>query len=582
VSKGWEQKDFLLQGGHQGRSSLFASIWDLLFYLFVALPLITGGLWWRSEGIRLEYTHIGPALVILSAVALLAHRRGRFRWQDSSALRTLFTIWECWRRGVNKQPALYLGLGSLAVGAAWFFASISRHQGFSSHAADLGIFANGIFNLSQSGTPLSSLKGGISLLADHQIFLIYPISWIFSLFPSISTLLAIQSFGLASGAMALAFLVRQRLGKESSFVALAPLVYWAFPATRAANLFDFHPEVLMLPLFLFGALGLQSQIWRGRLLGSLALISAMAAKESGGPVAVGLGLAWLAGGGPTNSQKFTRPLGALLLCLGTAWFYLCTKVLPSHLGVSYAYGGLYSPFGSSLSDLLLAPFRHPAEFLERMLGWPRLKFLLHLLLTLCFLPLLAPRMALAALPGLFMLFLAKGDQRLSTGFHYGIEPSVGLFLALSAALSHSWVQKNKERISWALVLLAALCYGRSEAFHWRFYSISPDHLELREQWLPSLQAEKSWATNGVLVPHLSLRPWVEQLPSLQGPEGRLVDCVLWDRELNQSPMGSEAAKALESRLNDEYSIEAQCQSWTVYMRRTTSGCLLRIPPCPLP
>jgi uncharacterized membrane protein len=554
-------------------------IWDFLFALFVLFPIVTGGFWHRSESLKIEYTQPGVAAAILFLWAFIAWKKGKDPLGKSFFLQFFHQAWHRWQN-ITANSRLPLVTGWLFVSLLWFLSAWSRHRGFQTHAADLGIFTNGIWNISQTGSPYSSIKGGISLLADHQDFLIYPLAALFSLLPHPATLLAIQALALASGGIALYLLARQRLGRSSLVPALLPLIYWACTSIRSANLFDFHPEVLMLPLFLFGAWGVQSPRRWEKILGSLLFLTALAAKESAGPVACGLGLAWVLGAGPENTRSYSRAFGGIAILLGIGIFLFDTKAIPQLLGVTYAYGDVYAPLGSSLLDLVQAPFTHSQEFFSRVFGISRLKFLFKLLLPFLFLPLLSWPGMVAALPGFLMLFLTAGDQRLS-GFHYAIEPITGLLFALPAAFQTRFARKYHAAILLLLPLAALLQFGRSEIFHWRFYSIEPRQAWARDHLLPAIHPLRSVSANSALVPHLSIRRWVHFLPVVVTEEGKPVECLIWDRALNQTPMNAQQITELEARVQSpNYELEFACGSLTVHKIRGGESCLSGPLACP--
>lgn len=555
--------------------------WDILFFVCLVFPIFTGGIWIQQPGLRLEFTQAGPVAILLGLWFWLAEKKKQPLKRNSLGIRLLAAFWEKWKGSLEQKPRTSLVLAWLFFGSLWFLAAWSRHAGFRSGAIDLGIFTNAFWNLAETGAPFAALKSGHSLLTDHQSFTIFPLSWIFSFYPGPGILLFLQAFGLTSGAIALYLLGTQRLGKQSKLACLLPFVYWLYFPLRAANLFDFHPEVLMLPFFLFGVWGLQEKKTSLRALGMLCFLAGMASKESGGPVAVGIGLAWILGAGPAGSKNFLRAMGAFAIAAGAALFFFDTKYIPGRFGGSYLYGNVYAPFGSSLPELATAPFRHPAEFFSRVFGASRMKFLFRILLPLAGLPLLAPVALVAALPGLAMLFLAGGEQRLALGFHYSIEPAVGLFLALVAALALPSVRRFERELLLALICLPIATYGRSEIFHARFYKITARQKWLRDEVLPRVDPSASLAATNVLVPHLATRHWSHYLPILATETGALVDCVAWDRGLNNAPMTPEEELVLNATLQEKYVLEYSCGPFSLHRRYGSERpCAVTLPACP--
>ncbi|MGZ3692746.1 MAG: DUF2079 domain-containing protein [Bdellovibrionota bacterium] len=558
-----------------------ALAWDILFLLFVFFPLVTGGLWLHRPHLHLELAQPGPAAVVLGAWLLLARRKGNSFPAQSFVILTMEKCWEFWCRQLRSRETLTLIVAWIFFGSLWFSAAWARHITFRSGSIDLGIFTNAIWNLSQTGIPFAALKSGHSLLTDHQSFTIFPLSRIFALYPGPGILLFLQAYGLSAGGIALYLLGKQRAMKVSELLPLLPFLYWAYPPNRAANLFDFHPEVFMLPFFLFGIWGLQEKSWTARALGLLCFAGGMASKESGGPVAVGIGLAWLAGSAPEETRKFTRIFSLAAIAGGVALFLFDTKVLPQSLGMPYGYGDVFAPFGSSLSALAMAPFLYPTEFFSRLFGWSRLNFLYKLLLPLGFLPLLAPISLLAALPGFCMLFLSLGDQRLSLGFHYAIEPSVGIFLALVAAMASVRSVTLEHRILLVLPWILLFTYGRSEPFQWRRFPLTPHQTWVKNEILPKIDPAATLAATNALVPHLATRHWSHYIPILTTEEQKLVDCVLWERTLNNSPMSGADENNLNAELKEKYFLEYSCGSFTLHrLKERSLSCASALPACP--
>ncbi len=555
-------------------------IWDFLFILLVFAPMITGGIWVHRPGLHLEYTQPGAAALVLAAMLWWMKHKGRNPWQESYVIRNGQCLWQWWKRRLIATPFRILTGAWFLAGFCWFLTSFFRHRAFGSGLADLGIFTNGVWNVHDIGFPYSSIKDGLSLLADHQIYLLYPLGWIFGLWPSASFLLLLQAFGLSSGAVALYLLGRQRLGAEHALLPWLPLAFWMCGPLRAANRFDFHPEVFMLPLFLFSAWFLQEkEAWK-RAAGFALLLCALASKESAGPVACGIGIAWILGAGPIATRSFTRALGSAVVVLGFSAFALNSQVVPQHFGRKYAYGDLYAPFGASLSSLLLAPIQYPSEFFDRLFSLSRIKFFFGTVLGFAGLPLLSPLAAFAALPGFLMLFLTNGDHRISLGFHYAIEPMVGLLFALPAALDSAFAKKNSSWLLPAIMLGSVLSFGRSEAYFWREYQPTAHQAFVRDEVLPLIKREKMVSASYAFVPHLASRQWVHQIPILVNEFQVTVDCVAWDRSVNNTPMGTkeESDLAIMLKLHD-YDREFSCGSFALYHKAGTTPCLEKKPSC---
>jgi uncharacterized membrane protein len=523
-------------------------------------------------------SHGTGAVLLVAGIAVAIRRASNEPWQASFFLRQAMKMGLAWLRAIERAPALALWTAAAAVGAVFLSVSLVRHSAFESHGWDLGIFTNGIWNLTHSNGYVSSLKGGINLFADHQSPLFWLLAPVFWLVPRPETLLCVQAFGLAAGGPALYYLSRPRFAADHWAPAALPWLYWSYLPLRNANAFDFHPEVFMLPLFLWAFVGLASERRGMKLLGVLAIVAALAAKESASVVAVGIGLAWVLGARYGSHPR--RWPGVALIIVGGALFIFDIQVVPWLFGHDYAYLRQYSRFGGGATDLILAPFTRPLYFISQLVDRPRLDFLFWTLAPLAFLPLFAWRAAIAVLPAYLMLFLSEGDQRLRLVFHYGIEPGTALFWALPLGFAafgerFGW----KVAGAWALVWAVA-CHGGSEFARVRSYDRFPHADWLATQLIPCLDPTAATAASDSLVPHLATRAWISYPDQLrQSPSGEPVSCVVIDLAVDNWPLGRAGATRVLADLPAlNYRKAWNCYDASVY-QLPGSRCLRCIPQC---
>lgn len=555
---------------------------DLLLLTLVLFPLFTGGFWIDSPDLHLEFNEITPGVALLSILTLW------YRWRNRNDLfftqsRTsrILSKWKTrWHRqspeAASERRRFYF-LTFLGVGFIWSLAALRRHWSFHSGAADLGIFTNVLWNLNTIGAPYSSIKGGINFYSDHPMLTLGPISWIFRFFPHPEFLLVVQSFSLASGGLALALLLKQR-GIRGPLLWISPMLVWAYSPVRAANLFDFHPETLMFPLFLFGIFFLQELNFSRRLLGLALLVLGALSKESGGPLLFAVSLAWIFGAGPFRAKFFLRRFGYLSAVFALFLFWFHTKFLPSKFGTIYTYSSLYEPFGTGILSLLFAPIQYPVEFFRRLFGLARLKFLFFTSAPLVFVPFSQWRGIVTCAIPFVLLFLAAGDQRLSLGFHYGIEPAVALFFAFSfsvGSLKRKFENTRKSSLVVLLVIFSALFFKKGELVQIRRFSTS-EHAEwLLTSLVPKIPHELSVSATSRLVPHLATRKWIQILPELKMPSGSYVDCVIWDTSLPNDAIGAEAEKSLQKILEKNYQPMFTHDSLTIFsLKNQPKSCII--------
>ena len=530
----------------------FPRAWDLLFWATIIFPFLTGGIWWKDPSFLIELSQINLQVITLGFLGLLMEWKSPGSISRTSSIRSLQAVWLRWRKELETRPHRSLWAATIILSFFWAATAISRHRGFETSNADMGIFTNGIWNFTQGNGFISSMKSGANLLTDHQspLFMLFgPIFW---LVPIPETLLAMQSFGLLAGGVATYWLARQYLPRGHAAIDWIPIAYWFFFPTRNANRFDFHPEVMMLPLFLWAVVGLQSMHTRGRIAGAFAFLLALGAKESAGPVAVGISLAWLAGAAPLPARKFTRFFSLAALPASVGLFFFNTTIVPGLFGKKYTYEAVYAHLGGRTSQIILAPFRDPILFLQALTTGGRVKLFLASLAPLMLLPLLNPRAFLASVPGYLMILLTLGSHRISLAYHSSIEFSTGLFSALPGAIL--FLEKWKPAFAFQqprTIAIAAIflfgTYGRSDLFYLRSYPLTAHQKWVRAEVFPCLTQE-SFSVPDAYTPHLSLRPWVHFLPILEKPEnsGNFVSCVMTDES---QPLAQEQMDLVARHMN---------------------------------
>jgi len=135
------------------------------------------------------------------------------------------------------------------------------HRGLGTSAFDVGLYDQGIWLMSRFKAPFVTLMGR-NLLGDHSsliLLFVVPIYW---LAPGTETLLALQAFVIAAGAIPIYFFARRTL--QSSCLGFLMAVVWLVnPAVNGTNLENFHPDSflgLLVPIALVCAL---SKKWLG-------------------------------------------------------------------------------------------------------------------------------------------------------------------------------------------------------------------------------------------------------------------------------------------------------------------------------
>jgi uncharacterized membrane protein len=550
-------------------------VWDILFWVTAIFPFFTGGVWIQRPGLFLELSEITVPLLILTLWGWILIRFFKVSLDQATSIRFCKRLWRFWTESLKRKPLRTLWIGAGVFGTLWSFILVRKHHNFQTSPGDLAVFVNSIWNLANGYGYQSSVKNGLSLFCDHQYITFGLFGPVFSVFPFPETLLVAQGFIMATGAVGLFLIGRQYLPLNNPYQAILPLLYWGFNPVRNAVRFDGHPEIILLPLFLFSIWGIQSQKMKDRILGVFFLILGLMCKESAGPVVAGLGLGWSLGAGPKNTKKFTKSVGVISILVGSACFYLGTYALPKFFGCSYAYQGNYSQFGKNLSDVLLAPFLQPTLFFSHVFGLSRLRFLFFTLFPLAFLPLLNWKIFLGAIPAYLIFFLTEGNHRVNPEYYYAIEASVALLWAMpgAALMADKFFPIWKERFPLVLGLCAALALGRSDLFYLRFFNPDSHKQWLRQSFIPRINPSSSLSASGLMVSHLATRHWAHFLPVIRMPQGGLVDCIIYDPWIGNWPLDAEqGAEIRNGKLTQAYDLIYQFEELRVWQRKGANPC----------
>jgi uncharacterized membrane protein len=255
----------------------------------------------------------------------------------------------------------------------------------------LAQWSQAAWHVRQGDPPISSLTG-TNLVEEQWSFIALPVLWLTRWIPTTQLLGGIQALALALAVVPLWRLARGvfdlRLGTTSAVIA----AYALAPAAHAANLSQFHPEILAVPA-LAGAL-----LWRRRsrwilYWASIAVI--LLCRADLGLVVAALGVMAILDGEART--------GMVTVVVGLAWTVAAVVVLDPEL----PSGTLTAAQAFAASGTApLAEVRNlvgdPSAVLGDLFAQGSLPILVALLAPLLFLSLSAPRTLLPAIPVLVL------------------------------------------------------------------------------------------------------------------------------------------------------------------------------------
>ncbi|MCU0500673.1 MAG: DUF2079 domain-containing protein [Anaerolineae bacterium] len=473
----------------------------------------------------------------------------------------------------------------LAAGYALFMSalSVARHNGFMTHAFDLGIHDQAIYNILHGGTMRTTLYGpyAIDYIGDHFSPILYLVAPIYALYQDARTLLVLQSFFLAAGAIPIYLLARNKTRSALLAVTLAT-AYLLYPALHGVNLKDFHQIALVCVLLLAALYFLEIERDVPLLI---ALGLALIVKEE-------VSLTVAAIGAYIFLAKRRYRLGVALALIGLAYFAVVTGWLMPHLGgkpqIDTRFGGIIAPDTQGAAGVAWTLFTNPVYTAMSILGnQQKLIFLFQMLLPVLFLPLLAPALAwIPALPALGVLLLTSAYTQYNITYHYSAHliPFI-FFLAILGAtrfldMSHRATAERADTSSAPApalhrtafganvsarphprtIALAASLLVASLAMSYQFGQIIPKHgpeffrvafprpdphAAVVERFVRQIPREAVVSTMSDIATHLTARRTIYLFPDVADAEYLLLDT---DPRANYWP--HEGLKARERALRD--------------------------------
>jgi uncharacterized membrane protein len=397
-----------------------------------------------------------------------------------------------------------------------FICSSVRHGLFQSAALDLGYFDQAIYLISQGWTPIVSFWG-YHVLGGHADWIIYLIAGLYKLYPTIQWLFIIQAVSLAGGALPSWYLARQA-GLGTSQATTIALVYLLYPLVFNLNLFDFHPEVIALPLLLSAILAARRDRFGWF---TVCIVLILGCRDALSITVAAMGL-WL------MVVERKRACGTIATVLGTAWFLVATQVIIPHFrpaGVEsitrYAY------LGNSLSEVVVNLVLKPELILGKIFSLDTVIYL-----ALVFVPLmwgisirhLLP--LVPALPTFVINILSDSPAQRDLLHQYSLPALPFLLVAVIASLTagETWLKRSRWILLWALVWFLALAkytfFGSTYLSRLDSWQATREairmlhHSERTEQNL----SKNSVLTTSYIAPHLTHRPTLEYTKLIAPPK----------------------------------------------------------------
>ena len=372
--------------------------------------------------------------------------------------------------------------------------SAARHGLFHSTAYDLGYFDQATYLISQGQSPIVSFWG-YHFLGGHGDWILYLVAGLYRIYPTVYWLLGLQAGALALGAVPVWHLAQQA-GLSAAMATTLAGVYLLQPLVFNVNLFDFHAEVLALPM-LMGAVWAARAGHIGWFVGALVFILGCRDSLSLTVAALGVWLGWC---------EKRRICGAIAFTLGLAWFLIVTQaVIPHFRPAGIEAVGRYADLGDSIPAILQNLLLHPALLLRRLLTLENFYYFCLLLSPLIWglsLRHLAP--LIGAIPPLALNLLTDFQAQKDIVHQYSLPilPFLLLTVISTVAAGHGWWRSRRAMILWAL--LGFVCLAKPSYIVIRYLD-TLDTWQATRSAIGQVQPQAKVLTTAEIAPHLTHR-----------------------------------------------------------------------------
>jgi hypothetical protein len=371
------------------------------------------------------------------------------------------------------------------------------------------------------------------------------------------TLLVAQAFALAFSGYPLFRIAARWLG--SSAAVLVVLAYLLYPALGHVATYEMHPGSLALLPMAFALDAIDARLPKQLVIACACMLLCRA---SLGLEVMALGaLAWLAArddtreaaavaGNPRRAAAFShvpalRRAGITVAVLGFGYLALSMLVLRPIFGATAVAPGSmdlhFGPWGGSPFGIALALFTRPGDVLAHLASSARLNYIPMVLAPWAFVPLLAPRTLLAALPAIAINLSSVFPTTTRIDSHYlsSALPVLGVSAIYGAhrlgreglrLLGHQPPRWQALRpIAFAMTAVAALASATAGGMPWSLdYAAGDFRADARtfaaRAVLAQIPQGVSVQAPDPLLPHLAERSAVHRAP----PPDRNTDLVVLD------------------------------------------------------
>ena len=439
-------------------------------------------------------------------------------------------------------------------------ASSLRHYWFHSSSWDLGIFDQAIYLISQGQEPYSTLLG-FHILGDHGALVLYPLGIIYKYFSSTYFLFFVQSFALSVSIYPLSRLSKN-LNLSNLSTITSYLAFLLYPIIFNVNIFDFHPEVLALPIVLDVYISLKEKTANSIWNLFIKIFFILSCKITNSFLIFGFGI-WLI------FRGFLK-LGTLLISIALLWFFSVAFFLIPYFGGQDAsilrQAGKFG-FNDNLNTDLFPSMKIISQLFLQLFSVSNIEYLILLFLPVIYLLFNKKRLIIFSnlipfLPLLFVNLISDSFSMKNLVHQYSLFIVPFLAVSIQESLSPVSIQGLQNYPKWFQLrgnyfivfwsIATFLIFSRLTYYFGPFHSHFESSIARREA-ISIVKDTSSVLTTNDLVPHLSRRKDIKFLNSEEIYNYNNFDEILLDRKKpgwkSNSELIDNIYKKLESNIN---------------------------------
>ena len=406
-----------------------------------------------------------------------------------------------------KKPGLKFDSFSGLVAASFlsfiilFSLAAYRHFLLQSNAYDLGLFEQYLW-MGSRGLFAPGTIHEMHIFADHGAFILLPMSLLYLIWSSPLLLLAMQSFCIAFTAIPLWGYTKKFAATDDQSWLIA-LTWWMTPLVFNANLFDFHPEICLLPLIAYAFYCMRDNQHPLKII-SLWLCTLLA-RDGNVLLLIGIAMTLL------MNRKLKLSI-ALVFC-SSLWILFLTRFLYPSLGKfgdGFHAADRYSHLGGSLAGFIENLRSEPINMLASM--QPGDSFIYILMIFAPFVLLLRksdPTIMLSAIPLLASNILSSSYSQKTLIHHYSLPIALLLLIAtITKGNLKGFYGKEKKKYHLLVVAIAWVIMAKPGYFT-SIYLSRTEMIEPLSNAKVLIKNSDKLITSSYLAPHFSGREYIK-------------------------------------------------------------------------